>query len=108
MPVNWEKYPKNWKYIAYKVKNNANWTCENCGRICKKPEESWEEFALRLDPSKLEELSQKKIRFVLTVAHLDHDTTRNDFDNLKALCSVCHLRYDAKHHAETRKKKRAI
>ena len=77
-------------------------------RHCKKPEETWEEFAVRLDASQLEELSQKKIRFVLTVAHLDHDTSRNDFDNLKALCSVCHLRYDAKYHAETRKKKRVI
>lgn len=27
-------------------------------------------------------------------------------DNLKAYCAPCHLRYDAQHHAETRKKKK--
>ncbi|MEO0435194.1 MAG: hypothetical protein AAF151_26280, partial [Cyanobacteria bacterium J06656_5] len=33
-------------------------------------------------------------RFVLTVAHLDHRPENCDRDNLKALCSVCHLAYD--------------
>lgn len=39
------------------------------------------------------------IRIVLTVAHLNHDTTQNDDDNLAALCQADHLRYDAKLHA---------
>jgi hypothetical protein len=26
-------------------------------------------------------------------------------ENLMAMCAPCHLRYDAKHHAETRKRK---
>jgi hypothetical protein len=30
----------------------------------------------------------------VTVAHLDQDPSNNDPDNLKALCSVCHLEHD--------------
>ena len=41
-------------------------------------------------------------KVVLTVAHLDHNPTNCNDDNLKALCQKCHLSYDAKHHAETR------
>jgi len=36
---------------------------------------------------------------VLTIAHLDHDTTNNADENLAALCQRCHLSYDAKLHA---------
>lgn len=31
---------------------------------------------------------------VLTIAHLDHDTTHNDPENLRALCQRCHNRHD--------------
>jgi hypothetical protein len=47
---------------------------------------------------------------VLTIAHLNHDTTDNRDSNLASLCQKCHLQYDAKHHAlnamNTRDKKR--
>lgn len=39
-------------------------------------------------------------------AHLDHNPQNCNKDNLKAYCAPCHLRYDAQHHAETRKKKK--
>lgn len=40
----------------------------------------------------------KKVKVVLTIAHLDHDETNKDVkdDRLKAACQLCHLRYDAK------------
>ena len=41
------------------------------------------------------DLGEKYIVIVLTIAHLDQDTTNNDFSNLKALCQKCHLRHDA-------------
>ncbi len=47
------------------------------------------------------------IRIVLTVMHLDHDTTNNTEANLKAACQKCHLSYDAKHHAQNAAKTRA-
>lgn len=52
------------------------------------------------------EIPGKIIKVVLTIAHLDHNPGNNDDDNLRALCQQCHLRYDAKHHAESRKNNR--
>lgn len=43
-------------------------------------------------------------KVVLTVAHLDHDTTNNRPENLRAWCQRCHLTYDAEHHAANRRK----
>lgn len=54
----------------------------------------------------------KRIRVILTIAHLDHDKTNNDYDNLAALCQKCHLGIDLKHHManarETRTKKKGL
>lgn len=44
---------------------------------------------------------RKPIVIVLTIAHLDHDPTNNDDDNLRALCQRHHLAHDAAHHAAT-------
>ncbi len=50
----------------------------------------------------------RKIRLVvLTVAHLDGSTDHSDPANLRALCQRCHLRHDAKQHAETARVTRA-
>lgn len=40
----------------------------------------------------------KKVKIVLTIAHLDHDETNYEVsdDRLKAACQLCHLRYDSK------------
>lgn len=52
------------------------------------------------------------VKIVLTIAHLDHDTTNNDPSNLKALCQLHHNRYDREHRdasrRETMKRKRGI
>jgi tRNA(Ile)-lysidine synthase TilS/MesJ len=40
---------------------------------------------------------------VLTVAHIDHDLTRNGPDNLRHWCQRCHNTHDAHHRAKTRK-----
>lgn len=110
MPINKSKYPANWKAIATTVKENADWMCQQCQRPCKKPNESWDEFKYKLaKKSKAMYLDccEKPIRFVLTTSHKDHDINNNKPNNLAALCSVCHLRYDAKHHAANAKKTRA-
>ena len=49
----------------------------------------------------------KIIKIVLTVAHVDHDPTNNAESNLAALCQRCHLRHDAKQHAQSAKSTRA-
>lgn len=89
MPMDKARYPANWKEIAMKVKEDAGWKCQNCGVQCRKPGE-------RFTTHKL----------TLTVAHLNHVPEDVRPENLRALCAPCHLRYDAKHHAETRKRKK--
>ena len=59
-----------------------------------------------------QELRRSKI--VLTIAHLDQDTTNNDPENLAALCQRCHLEHDRPHHlinaslTRDRKKKHSL
>lgn len=123
MPIDKSKYPKDWKSIALKIKTAADWTCQECSRPCRKPGEDWIDFIATLAPEWLNQTCEevtddsgmhgyvdKPQRFCLTVAHLDHDTTNNSPDNLRALCSGCHLRYDAPLHrrnaSATRDRKR--
>lgn len=44
----------------------------------------------------------RKVRVVLTIAHLNHTPGDDRDDNLKALCQWCHLNYDKLHHKQTR------
>ena len=89
MPIskeNKKRYPPNWEQISMHIRFvRANNKCEFCGA---------RNYALHPETNK---------RVVLSVAHLDHQPENNDFSNLKALCQRCHLRYDARHHAQTRK-----
>ena len=86
MPMDRKRYPPDWELIAMAVKEKAGWKCEVCGKQCRKPGE-------RFDTHKR----------TLTVAHLNHTPEDCRPESLKAMCAPCHLRYDAKHHAETRK-----
>lgn len=45
----------------------------------------------------------KKIKIVLTIAHLDHDPRNNHPGNLAALCQLHHNRLDAKMRADRRR-----
>ena len=89
MPMNKSRYPANWKEIARKIKEDSGWICQECGKQCRKPGEPFDTH-----------------RRTLTVAHLDHTPENISPENLKALCAPCHLKYDAAHHAETRRRNR--
>ena len=89
MPMNRALYPNDWKEIATGVKNKVGWKCENCGKQCRRPNEPFDTH-----------------RNTLTVSHQNHNPQDVRPENLKALCAPCHLRYDAKHHAETRRQKK--
>jgi len=91
MPIDYKKYPANWKQIAMDVKDEAQWQCEKCGKQCRKPGEKFDTH-----------------RNTLTVSHCNHIEMDCRPENLTALCAPCHLRYDAKHHAETRKKSKKV
>ena len=84
MPINYADYPANWREISRYIRfERTDGVCEgspaypDCGAI----------------HGELHPVTSSKV--VLTVAHLDHDTSNNDFDNLKAWCQRCHNTYDA-------------
>ena len=79
----------DWKRIATEIKEAAGWKCQKCGKQCRRPGEPFD--------------THKR---TLTVAHLNHTPEDIRPENLQAMCAPCHLRYDAQHHAETRKSKR--
>lgn len=90
MPMERERYPADWKRIALAKKESTGWRCEVCGKQCRKPGEPFDTH-----------------RRTLTVAHLNHEPEDCLDENLKAMCAPCHLKYDAAHHAETRKKRKS-
>jgi hypothetical protein len=121
MPIDYKKYPSNWKNeIVPMVKARDNNCCAFCG--VKNYSVGYRQNSIFIPTAGNEmhdkagngELSYKEARelvkhcnefaddnlivIVLTVAHLDHDITNNDLSNLKALCQKCHLDYDKEHH----------
>lgn len=88
MPVDWSKYPPDWKQIAQAVKEAAGWRCEICGKQCRRPGEPFDTH-----------------RRTLTVMHLDHNPANCERANLLAGCAPCHLRYDAPRKAQDRRKR---
>ena len=88
MPMERERYPADWERIATAKKEAVGWKCERCGKQCRKPGEPFD--------------THKR---TLTVAHLNHTPEDIRPENLCAMCAPCHLRYDAQHHAETRKRR---
>lgn len=95
MPMDKGRYPANWKQIALAVKEAAGWKCQGCGKQCRRPGE------------KLDTPGKAGHQYTLTVHHKDHRPENCQPENLIALCAPCHLRADAEHHADTRRKKRA-
>lgn len=124
MPIDYSKYPPNWKTeIRPRIMKRANNTCEFDGCDFKHLEYVWSvkhrgrvtgwyrdfkeadkhptTICSKINfKTKRTELipNPKKVRVILTIAHLDHDETNMEItdDRLKAACQLCHLRYDAK------------
>jgi 5-methylcytosine-specific restriction endonuclease McrA len=81
-------YPADWDAIALATKTRAGWRCEACGLQCRRPAEPFDTH-----------------RRTLTVSHTDHNPVNCEPENLRALCSGCHLRYDAPEKARRRRLK---
>jgi hypothetical protein len=112
MPINYKDYPENWQEIRQRVLERAQHQCECCGL------ENYEQvysmivngktvWTRTIDLGDFVDFKPKTVKVVLTIAHLDHDETNHDVqdDRLKAMCQLCHLRYDAKEKANRRKLK---
>ncbi len=118
MPVDYKNYPAEWKtVIRPDILARANNCCEVEGCGVKNGaigyrdkdglfydwqyiEDALEKHGDDLFCNVLSNCYDKKgnptkpIKIVLTIAHLDHDTTHNDYLNLKAMCQLHHLRHD--------------
>jgi 5-methylcytosine-specific restriction endonuclease McrA len=90
---------KEWKVIRAEILERAENRCEFCsienGALGWRDTEGT--FCHGEPMSCCEEDARKFIRIVLTIAHLDHDPTNNDPENLRALCQRCHNTHDAPH-----------
>jgi hypothetical protein len=111
--MNRADYPDNWEAIALSVKTAANWTCENCGRPCRRPGESVGALIERVEqdhshwaPELWVSMELRKLtRFTLTTAHPNHDP-ENPNAELRAWCAPCHCRYDLRAMPTKRRLKR--
>lgn len=80
MPINYSKYPENWKTeIRPRILKRANDKCECCGlqnkdyvlSLKENGKTVWKDLHLEIDNSKV-------VKVVLTIAHLDHDETNHE------------------------------
>ena len=96
-PVDWSRYPKEWKDIRARILKRAKDRCEQCGERNYLPH--------RITGSQV----------VLTIAHLGavhpdgrpgdkHDKLDCRDENLAALCQRCHLRLDVDEHLRNRRR----
>lgn len=137
MPIDYKNYPANWKTeIRPRILQRAGNKCECClvpnyeiilrGTWGEKQVYQIDDTGAIHDAETGRHItsayvgdvwnghpSEKPIKVVLTIAHLDHDTNNNEDSNLKAMCQRCHLLYDKHHHIKNsketnRKKKRQI
>lgn len=130
-PENKARYPANWKEIRASILKRAGNCCENCkvkngDRIVRGKGDDADTYMTSdaevycadtgesLGQCRMSDYESdgKGVDIVLTIAHLDHTPENCEPENLRAWCQRCHLRYDAKHHAETaratRRKRAAI
>lgn len=119
-PENRDRYPPEWRSIAYGRKEAAGWRCEWCkvrhGIMIRR---SLAEPAVYLDlesytyhsaddgrevagyplPGHLDDGPEPRfaeaVKVIITVAHLDHTPENCKPENLRALCQRCHNRLDA-------------
>ena len=100
MPVDWSKYPDNWKEIVAQVAARSGGQCE-CGGQCGACRSGVRCLAVNRLPH-----PDTGSKVVLTTAHLDHDTMHNEMGNLMHACQSCHLRYDRTLHTQNARRTR--
>lgn len=116
MPMDRSKYPVDWEAISQQAREQAGFCCQQCGAphrtlICRdvRNPEHWWPFDETVHGDS-EDDDFRVVEVVLTCAHIDHDVTNNDPDNLAVWCQLHHLRHDIGLHvanaAATRRRKR--
>lgn len=115
MPIDYSKYPVNWKTeIRPRIMARANNRCEWPRCDLKHLERAWsvgfgkgkrrEWYRNHKEAEQPGWLEMKTVKVIITIAHLDHDESNKEIkDNrLMAMCQLHHLRYDAKEKSKTR------
>lgn len=99
MPVDMNRYPKDWKQISQRIRfERAKGQCE-CNGECGRPHPGGRCPAVHGQANPITNST-----VILTVAHLGTDTNdkHNKMDvrdeNLKAMCQHCHLLFDIDEH----------
>lgn len=77
-------YPDNWDEIRTATYQRAGYKCEHCGEQFTHTRKAVHDRNKNGDP------------IILTVHHLDGDTTNNDWTNLLSACQRCHLHIQAR------------
>lgn len=121
MPIDYKKYPANWKSeIRPAILERANHRCERCGvenyaiGLRDLDGKFWtDEEYFDMGWDEIDRLfgykECKTIRIVLTIAHIDNpDPMDCRPENLQALCQRCHILLDAPEKGRKRKEKNRI
>lgn len=120
MPCDYKKYPANWKTeIRPAILERDGNCCKFCGvennRLIHrhgKGINDWQYWPEGMESEAWTLDGKKSVKIVLTIMHLDHDITNNDYSNLAAGCQKCHLNYDKENHIknsrETRNKNKKL
>lgn len=128
MPIDYKNYPANWKTeIRPAILLRAGNICESCkvpnGKVILRGEwggvECYQDDDGTIYNANTSEIigddyvgevhpTNKFIKVVLTIAHVDHDITNNEPDNLKAWCQRCHNRHDVGFRKDNRKSRKGM
>ena len=111
MPINYKEYPESWfREIRPAVLERDENRCkfcnvENYAVIYRDKRNSfiWHLWPEGTEAETLLLDGYKPVKVVLTIAHLDHDHSNSDIENLAALCQRCHLKHDIQQHVRNRK-----
>jgi hypothetical protein len=116
MPCDYSKYPANWKTeIVPRILNRAGERRDDDGNIvqealcevCRKAVNHWYRTRVGGHETYVKtRLLAADVQIVLTTMHVDHNLEKNGDDDLKAACQRCHLKHDAKQHAENARRTR--
>jgi hypothetical protein len=116
MPIDYKKYPANWKIMRELILRRADNECELCflgnghyvvrkdGRpYCRSLEKKDADDFVK---NNFKKYKLKVIKIVLTIHHIDGNINNMHDRNLIALCQRCHLRLDEPFKLKKRKKKK--